>query len=44
MLTASRVLALIGFSQEPRFAEEKPLIDYNVQVFEDALTQVLALT
>ena len=39
-----RYLALIGFSKEPRFAVEKPLIDYNVQVFQDALAAVLALT
>ena len=45
MLTCiSRYLAFIGFSKEPRFAEEKPLIDYNVQLFQDALTSVLALT
>ncbi|MCJ1476132.1 hypothetical protein MMC13_004797 [Lambiella insularis] len=37
-------LAMIGFSKEPRFAAEKPLIDYNVQVFQDALTAVIALT
>ena len=37
-----RNLALIGFSKEPRFAEEKPLVDYNVQMFQDALGQVLA--
>ena len=41
---SSRYLAFIGFSKEPRFAEEKPLIDYNVQLFQDALTSVLALT
>jgi len=40
----NRWLALIGFSKEPRFAEEKPLIDYNMKVFQDALTQVLSLT
>ncbi|MCJ1434203.1 hypothetical protein MMC27_003570 [Xylographa pallens] len=40
----NKYLALIGFSKEPRFAVEKPLIDYNVQVFQDALTAVLALT
>ncbi|MCJ1283151.1 hypothetical protein MMC26_002478 [Xylographa opegraphella] len=39
----NKYLALIGFSKEPRFAVEKPLIDYNVQVFQDALTAVLAL-
>lgn len=44
MLDRNRFLALIGFSKEPRFAEEKPLIDHNVQVFQDALTNVLALT
>ncbi|KAL9107785.1 MAG: hypothetical protein Q9187_008384, partial [Circinaria calcarea] len=40
----NKYLAFIGFSKEPRFAEEKPLIDYNVQLFQDALTSVLAIT
>jgi Ras-related GTP-binding protein C/D len=40
----NKFLALIGFSKEPRFAEEKPLIDYNVQIFQEALGRVLALT
>lgn len=39
-----RSLALIGFSKEPRFAAEKSLIDYNAQIFQDALTAVLSLS
>ena len=44
LTVSARYLALIGFSKEPRFTVEKSLIDYNVQVFQDALTAVLALT
>ncbi|MCJ1395477.1 hypothetical protein MMC18_008363 [Xylographa bjoerkii] len=40
----NKYLALIGFSKEPRFSLEKPLIDYNVQIFQDALAAVLVLT
>ncbi|MCJ1481198.1 hypothetical protein MMC06_001354 [Schaereria dolodes] len=38
----NKYLALIGFSKEPRFAEEKPLIDFNIQVFQGSLTAVIA--
>lgn len=43
-LIGIRFLALIGFSKEPKFAEGKPLVDYNVSVFQDALASVLAIT
>ncbi|MCJ1301754.1 hypothetical protein MMC08_004555 [Hypocenomyce scalaris] len=35
-------LCLIGVSNEPRFEMEKPLIDRNVQVFQDSLLEVSA--
>ena len=35
-------LCLIGVSNEPRFEVEKPLIDHNVQVFQDSLLEVFA--
>ena len=38
-----RYLVLIGFSREPRFSLEKPVIDLNVQYLHEALTQVLNL-
>ncbi|MCJ1233463.1 hypothetical protein MMC14_001421 [Varicellaria rhodocarpa] len=40
----NKYLAIIGFSKEPRFSDEKAMIDYNVQLFQDTLGEVLALT
>ena len=37
----SRYLALIGYSREPRFSQEKPTVDYNIELFGQALAQVL---
>ncbi|MCJ1244908.1 hypothetical protein MMC30_002109 [Trapelia coarctata] len=39
----NKVLALIGFSKEPRFGAEKNVIDRNAQVFQDAVSAVLEL-
>ncbi|KAL9607207.1 MAG: hypothetical protein Q9167_007854 [Letrouitia subvulpina] len=35
-------LALIGVSQEPKFEQERALVDYNVQAFQDTIIKVLA--
>lgn len=35
-----RYLAFIGVSKEAKFEEEKALIDYNVEIFQDALNKV----
>ena len=37
-----RYLCLIGVSNEPRFEVERPLVDHNVQVFQDCLLDVFA--
>ena len=34
-------LAFIGVSQEPKFQQEKALVDFNIQTFQDSLLQVL---
>jgi hypothetical protein len=35
-------LALIGISKETKFEQEKPLVDYNIQIFQDTLAKVFA--
>jgi len=35
-------LCMIGISKDHRFEQEKPIVDYNVQIFQDSLLQVLA--
>ncbi|KAL8947671.1 MAG: hypothetical protein Q9183_007764 [Haloplaca sp. 2 TL-2023] len=34
-------MAFIGISKEPKFAEEKAMVDYDVQIFQDRLLEVL---
>jgi hypothetical protein len=35
-------LAFIGISKETKFEQEKPLVDYNIQIFQDTLAKVFA--
>lgn len=35
-------LAFIGISKESKFEQEKPLVDYNIQIFQDTLAKVFA--
>ncbi|KAL8727630.1 MAG: hypothetical protein Q9166_005938 [cf. Caloplaca sp. 2 TL-2023] len=37
----NQFLAFIGVSKEPNFQKEKAMVDYNVQIFQDTLLQVL---
>lgn len=39
-LTVPRFLALIGVSKEPKFVQEKAMVDFNVQTFQDTILQV----
>lgn len=41
MFIISSFLALIGVSKEPKFQQEKAMIDFNVQTFQDTILQVL---
>jgi len=38
----SSYLAFIGISKETKFEQEKPLVDYNIQIFQDTLAKVFA--
>ncbi|KAL8860810.1 MAG: hypothetical protein Q9178_002840 [Gyalolechia marmorata] len=35
------LLAFVGVSKEPNFQKEKAMVDYNIQMFQDTLLQVL---
>lgn len=37
-----RYLAFIGISKESKFEQEKALVDYDIQVFQDTLTKVFS--
>lgn len=36
-----RFLVFIGVSKEPNFQKEKAMVDYNIQMFQNTLLQVL---